>query len=245
MTGSLALDGKGGTTYQRGAFVDGVTRDGCLVVFEEFDFCPPATAGVIQTWIEARAVTIPETGEVIPFADGVQIIVCANTGGSGDASGLYAGTIEQNAAMMRRFGTVVPVPYLDEKTERAALAKTLGITQRAARHFTEFAKVTRDDLANGGNGDAVCFRMTRDFAKRVRDGWNVQTAFNMAVLNKMKPDFAERVGQLFTAHFDIAAAVEAMTGKPAEDVQTANAEAAPSKSLDADAMADAAAVLNN
>ena len=45
---------------------------------------------------------LSQTGEIIQFADGVQIILADNTNGRGDASGLYAGTKLMDSSLLSR-----------------------------------------------------------------------------------------------------------------------------------------------
>lgn len=97
-------------------------RNGGFLLVNEIDLLDPSTATGLNTVLDGSPVQLVETGEIIRPHAGFVFVATANTAGSGDATGLYQGTLSMNAAFMDRF-VVLNADYLPAQIERQILAK--------------------------------------------------------------------------------------------------------------------------
>jgi len=97
--------GEGGTEthFTDGALTRAIRTKSALVLLDEFNMAPPGVAAQLNRLLEAREITIPETGELVKMAPQSVLVATANTSGGMDASGNYAGSQIQNAATRNRF----------------------------------------------------------------------------------------------------------------------------------------------
>jgi len=187
-----------GTTYWTdGAFVAAIRRAGCLILVDE-PTLNARIAAFLQTALDERFVTIPETGEVVRFAPGVVVIVGDNTAGSGDMTGQYGGTYEQNTAFLSRFKVFVPVDYMAPADEARVLAARLGVKVKDARPFADFAAKVRKAPECG---EPLDHRALVAWMEECLDGTDDALAFELAVQNKMRPAFGDVARQMWNAHF--------------------------------------------
>lgn len=91
------------TAFRYGHLVKAMREPGALVVLDEFNMAPASVAAQFNRLLETGSITIPETGETITAAENVVFLVTANTPGSMDESGIYAGSQTQNGATRSRF----------------------------------------------------------------------------------------------------------------------------------------------
>jgi MoxR-like ATPase len=200
LTGSR--DMAAGTTYWTdGAFVAAIRRAGAMVVLDELDKAPPATLAFLQTILAARAIVIPETGERVTFADGVTIVATSNTFGSGDASGLYVSSLEQDAALMDRFLGAFYLGYMSEQSECELLALRLALTPEKVAAYAAFAARIRHAVERGETGEPISHRALLAWLELSLNGFDMVDAFELAVQNKMRPAFAQFTREQLTAHF--------------------------------------------
>lgn len=86
---------------------------GYTLVVDEVDYAPPQIAAVMSSVLErARTLFIPETGETLVAQPGFNVAATANTGGKGDAQGVYTGTEVLNTAFLDRFPIKLKADYL-------------------------------------------------------------------------------------------------------------------------------------
>lgn len=98
-------------------------RQGHWFLLDELDLLEPAVVAGLNGVLDGAPLTIADNGgEVVPPHPDFRFIATGNTAGSGDASGLYQGTLRQNMAFMDRFW-VVEVGYPDSGQESRILAK--------------------------------------------------------------------------------------------------------------------------
>lgn len=106
----------GDVVFQEGPLARAV-RQGWLFLLDEADLMDPSELAGLNTLLDGGPLVITANGgEVVTPAPGFGVICTANTAGSGDATGLYAGVQRQNHALLDRFG-VVEVDYPDPLTE--------------------------------------------------------------------------------------------------------------------------------
>jgi len=112
--------GEGGTEtcFTEGALIRAIRTESALVVLDEFNMAPPGVAAQLNRLLEAREITIPETGEVVRMAPQSVLVATANTSGGMDATGNYAGSQIQNAATRNRFvGLKLAYPAPEREVE--------------------------------------------------------------------------------------------------------------------------------
>lgn len=114
---------------------------------DEYDFGMPAVLAVYQPVLEGKPLIIKEAPiemRVIRPHPMFRFFATGNTNGTGDETGLYQGTMIQNAANYERFGIVEEVHYMDKKTEVQVVAGQSGIPREFAEKIVDFANRARD-----------------------------------------------------------------------------------------------------
>lgn len=118
LVGHFAL--RDGSTVWVDGPLTAAMRSGAIFILNEIDLLDPSTATGLNSVLDGSALCIADTGEAVEPHPAFRFIGTANTNGSGDESGLYAGTLRQNAAFQNRF-LHIEADYLDEKFERRLL----------------------------------------------------------------------------------------------------------------------------
>lgn len=117
---------------------------------DEYDFGLPAVLALYQPVLEGKALFIkdaPIEDRIIQPHPNFRFFATGNTNGTGDETGLYQGTMLQNAANYERFGVVEEVHYLDRKTEVQIVASQSGIPKEFAEKIVDFANKAREAYA--------------------------------------------------------------------------------------------------
>ena len=97
---------------------------GGLALINEIDLLEPSTAAGLNGILDGQPLCIPENGgELIAPHPMFRFAATANTNGGSDETGLYQGTLRQNAALMDRFW-LCEMTYPAPETEEVLLAKT-------------------------------------------------------------------------------------------------------------------------
>lgn len=119
---------------------------GLIYNADEYDFASPMVCSIYQAVLEGKPLRIKAANKVVkPHAD-FRFVATGNTNGSGDESGLYAGTQIQNAANYERFGIVMKKDYMEEKQEIALLMGKTTVAKEVAQKLVEFAKMMRNSF---------------------------------------------------------------------------------------------------
>jgi len=135
----------GETKWQRGTLHEWFeSPKGGLYLADEVDFMPPFIASALHPVLERpRRMTISQY-QADPFSpalpDKAFFVAAANTFGRGDDSGLYQGTVRQNAAYLRRFGAVFTLDYTEAEED---ILVSKGLDRAFASALINFAKVVR------------------------------------------------------------------------------------------------------
>lgn len=105
-------------------------RYGHWFLLDELDLIDPAVVAGLNTIAEGAPLVLAEnSGEVVEPHEDFRFIATGNTAGSGDATGLYQGTLRQNLAFMDRFWVVevgYPIPEQEEIILKKAVPKLPG-----------------------------------------------------------------------------------------------------------------------
>lgn len=125
---------------------------GFVYCADEYDFAMPSVTAVYQPVLEGKPLIIKEAPEELrvihPHPD-FRIVATGNTNGVGDETGLYQGTMIQNAANYSRFSITEEVTYMDPKDEAIVLVSQVGIDRPAADKIVDFANKVRKSFAEG------------------------------------------------------------------------------------------------
>jgi hypothetical protein len=125
----------------------------------------------------------------------VVFVAADNTRGYGDETGLYAGTMSANAALVDRASRMLVVDYLPASLEAQALANHTGAPRAACDRVVAWINSARK-LA-GFEARPLSLRRMMAFVEMVDDGFSPKEALEDAMLSRL-PD-AER--EAFRAHF--------------------------------------------
>lgn len=126
---------------------------GWVYCADEYDFAMPSVTAVYQPVLEGKPLVIkdaPIEFRVIKPHPNFRFCATGNTNGVGDETGLYQGTLIQNAANYSRFPIVEEVEYMDSATEELILVSKTGIDKPTAGKIVKFAKAVRDKFKEGG-----------------------------------------------------------------------------------------------
>ncbi len=134
------------TRFQPGTLAMAM-RYGWLYLADEYDRADPGVLSVYQSVLEGEPLNISEADEewshIEPHPD-FRIIATGNTNGSGDESGLFQATIQQDAANIERFGIVQYLDYPSAKEEIASIRMQTGVTEDVAKNIRRFADQVRE-----------------------------------------------------------------------------------------------------
>lgn len=114
---------------------------------DEYDFAHASITAVYQPILEGKALVIkeaPPEWRIVKPHKNFRFVATGNTNGSGDETGLYAGTNMGNAANYSRFGITDHVDYMPAKQEIAVIAAQGGIDPEDAEKLVSFATNIRE-----------------------------------------------------------------------------------------------------
>lgn len=148
-------------------------RYGHWFVLDELDLIDPAVVAGLNTIVEGAPLVVAENGgEVVPPHEDFRFIATGNTAGSGDATGLYQGTLRQNLAFMDRFWAV-EVGYPSPVQEEEILKKSVPNLPAAIRGgLIEIAGNIRNLFSGEENGPQIEVTMsTRTLVRWAHMSW--------------------------------------------------------------------------
>lgn len=114
-------------------------KEGHVLILNEIDLCDPGELAGLNDILEGRPLVIAENGgEVIEPHPNFRVIATANSAGSGDATGFYAGVQPQNIAALDRYRWI-RASYMPVKVECEVVK--LAVKQ--------FARAEMNDIVSG------------------------------------------------------------------------------------------------
>jgi cobaltochelatase CobS len=126
--------------------------NGWVYCADEYDFAMPSVTAVYQPVLEGQALIIKDAPahfrKIVPHPN-FRFVATGNTNGIGDETGLYQGTLVQNAANYSRFGITVEVEYMEAKIEQAILTSKTGIDAANASKIVKMANEVRKMFRDG------------------------------------------------------------------------------------------------
>lgn len=205
--GQLARRGFGvKTRFRYGHLVRAIQDPMAIVILDEFNMAPPGIAAQFNRLLETGELTIPETGETIRASDQVMFVVTANTPGSMDETGIYAGSQTQNGATRSRFAGLkmnyLPAAREEELINLAYPSLNAAIQLPDANRPVSQLMV---DVANGCRTLVNEGQVSLPFTVRNLKEWSksslllrdVKDAFADAYYDLLSPSEAVPVGEVF------------------------------------------------
>jgi cobaltochelatase CobS len=126
--------------------------NGWVYCADEYDFAMPSVTAVYQPVLEGQALLIkdapPHFRKIVPHPN-FRFVATGNTNGVGDETGLYQGTLVQNAANYSRFAITEEVEYMEAKIETAILQSKTGIDAASASKIVKMANEVRKLFRDG------------------------------------------------------------------------------------------------
>jgi cobaltochelatase CobS len=125
---------------------------GMIYCADEYDFAMPSVIALYQPVLEGEPLVIkdaPIDQRVIHPHPDFRFVATGNTNGVGDETGLYQGTMIQNAASYSRFGITEEVKYMPAAQEALVLRSRVGLTKPDADKFVKVANTVREAFVDG------------------------------------------------------------------------------------------------
>jgi len=174
-------------------------KHGLTYIADEYDFGMPQVLSVYQPVLEGNPLIIKEAdpaNRVIEPHPLFRFIATGNTNGAGDETGLYQGTVQQNAANFERFGMVEEVRYPEKAVEVSIVAGQGGILAAQAEQLVSFAAMVREAFTNGKIGAPVSPRALINAAKIGKRLGSLSTGLACSYINRLSRVDQEAVRQI-------------------------------------------------
>lgn len=194
----------GHTQFQLGPLPMAMIR-GWTYCADEYDFAMPSVLSVYQPVLEGQPLLIkdapPHLRRIIPH-ENFRFTATGNTNGVGDETGLYQGTLVQNAANYSRFAITEEVTYMDAKIEANILTSRTGITSKDADRIVRFANQIRKEFADGRISMTVSPRELINAAKiGIAYGGKWEIGLQLSFSNRLSRTDREVVAQFMQRIF--------------------------------------------
>lgn len=141
----------GSTEFQLGPLPMAMIN-GWIYCADEYDTAMPNVTTVYQPVLEGQNLIIkdapPHLRKIVPHPN-FRFVATGNTNGVGDETGLYQGTLMQNAANYSRFKITEEVQYMDEAIEVAIIQSKTKIYKKEATKIVRFGNKIRDSFRDG------------------------------------------------------------------------------------------------
>ncbi len=141
--GRWVVNAKSEMEFLNGPLVDAM-EIGAIYCADEYDFASPTVSSIYQAVLEGKALFIKACNRKIVPHPNFRFVATGNTNGAGDESGLYQGTMLQNAANYERFGIVDRVNYMPAKSEIAMITGKTTASKQDAELIVRFATMMRE-----------------------------------------------------------------------------------------------------
>ena len=197
---------KDGTVFWKDGIVSqAIKHPGSIVLLDELGFARATNLAAFHSLCERsphRALTIAETGERVPVASHVAFFVCDNSNGHGDEGGYFAGVREQNSAFIDRFSYTLWFDYLPTDKERQLLIDRTEIDPVVADQMVRFAGAAREKAKSGVLTQPPSLRQLFAWARAVKRGIPIKTAFQNAIVNKFPKEVEGELVGIYFVHVE-------------------------------------------
>lgn len=204
--GSLIVRG-GATVWQDGPMTEAL-KYGAVVLVDEWELMPPEISMGLQNVLEDDGFLflkeMPGTAEdktIFPHKNS-RLIFAGNTVGQGDDSGNYSGTSVQNNATLDRFSTTIVLSYLDKEHEINIITSKTTVDKKLARRMVNLAELVRSAHNTMQINLTLSPRTLINWGRKiVQYNGNIQLAFTVAFLDKLRESDKKAVNELFNKVF--------------------------------------------
>ena len=193
---------RGGTTYwSDGLLLKAVRQPYAVVLIDEVSRARPDVLVGLNGILQDREYIVPQTGESITVADGVQIILADNTNGRGDVSGLYAGAKQMDSSLLSRCAIKLEFGYPAKSQESRVLRQRSGAPKAFCDRLVDFMSVCRKAHDRGEAPTlTVSLRESTNIALMVMDGLDPAEVVQWVIGNALEAVDKETLTQLFNTH---------------------------------------------
>ncbi|WP_276122597.1 AAA family ATPase [Pararhizobium qamdonense] len=161
---------------------------GMVYCADEYDFAMPSVIALYQPVLEGKPLVIkdaPIDQRVIHPHPDFRFVATGNTNGVGDETGLYQGTMIQNAASYSRFHITKEVKYMDPKQESLVLRSKAGLGKPDADKFVKVANAIRESFSKGEMSMTISPReLISASTLTIVFGNNPHLGFRLAFINR-------------------------------------------------------------
>ncbi len=191
---------KGEMVFQNGPLADAMEQ-GHVYCADEYDFASPMILSVYQAVLEGKPLFIKAANKKIYPHPNFRFVASGNTNGAGDETGLYQGTMMQNAANYERFGVVERVNYMPSKSEVDILTRKTSITKGDAELIVKFANQMRDGFDKSEVAIPMSPRSTLNAAKLGTARADMKYGIKVAYINRLPATSAAAATQVMQRLF--------------------------------------------
>ena len=138
---------KGSVYFHKGILLE-CMENGFWLLVDEIDYGNPKILSILNSVMQFGFVNIPETKERVYAHKSFRIIGTANTSGTGDETGFYAGTNLMNRALVDRFETAVEYDFPSEQVLREIILSRVGTfssLDNLIKFVTEIRKAVQEN----------------------------------------------------------------------------------------------------
>ena len=168
------------------------------------------SAGGLMQHLETGTLVIPDTGEEIHSAPGVAVVVCSNTEGGADESGLFAGSQAQNGATRSRFA-YISLDYPEPEQERQILLSRVpdidSISTIGDKPFSalaiELGTACRALVNEGAVSLPYTVRNMLRFGQSTKELHDYSDGFRDAYFDGLSPSEQVPVDEVFKKYFGV------------------------------------------
>lgn len=198
IVGGRVPDGTGAFPWTDAVLLRAIRRPGTIVCLDEISAARPDAVMVLQGVLEpGGGLTVDETGEHVRVAPNVVFVMCDNTNGRGDTSGVYEGTRRMNGATLDRPTATLRIDYLEPEREAELLVAKTKIDDHTATLIAQFAALTRQEADKGLVTHGVGLRRLLAIAEGIADGAKPLDAVTYSLLQGASPEDAPRFEALW------------------------------------------------
>lgn len=200
------------TRFRYGQLAKALRTPLAIIVLDEFNMAPATVSAQFNRLLETGEITVPETGEIVRAADGVTFAATANTPGTMDESGIYAGSQTQNGATRSRFAGL-RMHYLPaEKEEKIvtqayprlnAVIEMPDTVKSSSALMVECGNFCRSLVDDGTVSLPFTVRHLKEWAKGSLLLKDIRDAFADAYYDLLAPSEASSVGEVFHKVFGV------------------------------------------
>lgn len=161
------LSAKDGSVYFREGVLLDCMKNGYWLLIDEIDYTSPKILSILNNVMQFGFVYVPELQERVYADKKFRIIGTANTNGTGDESGFYAGTNTMNRALLDRFDTAIEIEFPTEERLREIIRSRIGEFS-TLEALSQFVYEVRRAIKTGQVFSPFGIRSTLKFARKLK-----------------------------------------------------------------------------